>query len=127
MSFYFLLLFLFLYFSLSLHMHYIYKEFMCAAFFKLGVQLLYNIVLVSVVQESESAMCIHISLPLGPHSQHPLHPSIWVSTGHQAEFPALYRTFPLATCLTHGSEYVSVLIFQFILPSPQCPHIHPCL
>ena len=32
-------------------------------FFLIRVQLLYNIVLVSAVQGSESAMCIHISLP----------------------------------------------------------------
>ena len=51
--------------SFSIHMHYIYKEFMCAAFyfFLIGVQLLYNVVLVFVVQQSESAMCIHISPP----------------------------------------------------------------
>ena len=32
-------------------------------FFLIRVQLLYNVVLVSAVQGSESAMCIHISLP----------------------------------------------------------------
>ena len=31
--------------------------------FFLGIQLLYNVVLVSAVQQCESAICIHISLP----------------------------------------------------------------
>ena len=35
------------------------------------------------------------------------------------------RRFPLASCFTHGSVYMSILIFQFIPPSPSplCPHI----
>ena len=40
----------------------------------IGVKLLYNVVLVSVVQHCESAICIHISLyplPLGSLSHHP--------------------------------------------------------
>ena len=50
-------------------------------FFLIGVQLLYNVVLVSAVQQSESAVCIHIS-PLSwtylpsPHPRiPPSHPS----------------------------------------------------
>ena len=38
-------------------------------------ELLYNVVLDSAVQQNESAICIHISLHLGPSSHpHPIHP-----------------------------------------------------
>ena len=37
---------------------------------------------------------------------------------HQAEFPVLHSSFPLAVCLTHDSIYMSVLLTQFFPPSP---------
>ena len=77
----------------------------------IGVQLLYNGVLISAVQRSESAMCIPISPPswtsLPP--QPPI-PPIQVITERQAELPVLYSRFPLAICFTHGSVYMSILI-----------------
>ena len=45
-------------------------------FFLIGVKLLYNVVLISSTQQCESAICIHITLPLEPLSHPPhLHPS----------------------------------------------------
>ena len=47
-------------------------------------------------------------------------PLIQVITEHQAELPVLYSRFPLASYITHGSVYMSILISQFI-PSPLLP------
>ena len=43
----------------------------CASFFQLifiGKQLLYNVVLVSTVQQNESARCVHINMLLLSHA-----------------------------------------------------------
>ena len=40
---------------------------------------------------------------------------------HQIEHPVLHSNFPLAIYFTYGNVYVSVLLSQFILPSPS-PH-----
>ena len=46
------------------------------SYFIFGVLLLYRVMLVSAVQRSESAICIHISPPSwAPHSPPPSHPS----------------------------------------------------
>ena len=42
------------------------RGFFLIYYFFVGVYLLCNIVLVSAIQQSESAVCIHISLPSGP-------------------------------------------------------------
>ena len=47
----------------------------------------YNVVLVSAIQLSESALCIHTSLLNLPSLPHPISP-IWVITEHPAELPA---------------------------------------
>ena len=64
--------------------------------------------------------------PLGPTSH--LHPPSHsqVITDHQAELPVLYGSFPLALYFIHGSVYMSILISQFIPPSPSllCPQAH---
>ena len=53
--------------------------------------MLYNVVLISSVQQRESAMCVPISPLLEPPSTpHP------VVTEHRAELPVLYNSFPLA-------------------------------
>ena len=52
-------------------------------------------------------------------------PSIWASlpthippfTEHQAGLPVLHSSFPLAICFTHDTMYMSMLLFQFVLPS----------
>ena len=60
-------------------------------------------------------------LPLEPPSYLPLHPTplgclralVWV--------PESCSKFPLAVCLTHGNVYASMLLSQFIPPSPWFP------
>ena len=75
--------------------------------------------LVSAVQQSDSATCAHISSPSRasllpcPHI-----PALWVITGHWTEPPALHSSSPLATDFTHSSVRTSMLLFQFVLPSP---------
>ena len=78
--------------------------------FLIGVQLLYNVVLVSAVQRSESAICIHIS-PLLDFLP------IQVTTEHWVEFPMLYSRFSLVIYFIHISVYMSIPISQFI-PTP---------
>ena len=50
---------------MNLHVqHYLPKSIANSLFFFIGIYLLYNIVLVSAVQQSESAICIHMCPPL---------------------------------------------------------------
>ena len=80
---------------------------------------LYNAVLVSVVQQRESALCIHIS----PPHQVFLPPPPPIPPGHhRAELPVLYSSFPLASYFTHESVYMSMLLSQFVSSSPSA---HP--
>ena len=94
--------------------------------FLIGVELLYNVVLVSSVQQSESTICIPISPPSWTSLPPTTIPRISVTTEHQAELPVLYSRLPLAIYFTHGSVYMSILISQFIPfpPSPPCPQVH---
>ena len=91
---------------------------MCPLFFFIGVYLLYSFALVSAVQWSESAMCIHISPPSWTSLSHPTpspalgHPRAW------SWAPCAIEQL-LTSCFTNGSVFMSsVLIFQFIPPSP---------
>ena len=80
--------------------------------------------LVSAVQQHEPAICIHI-LPLSWDSLQTPIPPTWVIKEQQAELPVPYTSFPLAIYFTHGSAYMSMLLFQFIPPSPSYPtHVH---
>ena len=56
---------------------YFFKNFFFSLFiyFSIEGQLLYNILLVSVIHQHESATGIHVSLPLEPLSHLPLHPT----------------------------------------------------
>ena len=56
-------------------------------------------------------------LDLPPHS--PSYPSR--SSERGAELPVFYSMFPLAIYFTHGSVYMSILISQFVPPSPSPP------
>ena len=62
----------------------------------------------------ESAICIHISLPLEPPS-HPTPPG-----HHRAPnwAPCVNSSFPLAVCFTCGAVHMSALLSLFIQPSP---------
>ena len=61
-------------------------------------------------------LCLPPTLPIPP---------LYMVTGYQADLPVLCSCFPLASCFTFGSVYVSVLLSHFIpaYPSPSlCPH-----
>ena len=84
--------------------------------------------LVSAVQQLESVIITHTHT--SPLSLEPLSPStcfapLQVITEHQAEFPVLHRSFPLAICFTHDSIYMSMLLTQFIPPSPSPLSVNP--
>ena len=91
--------------------------------------MLHNAVLVSVVQQNESAICIDISpipslLRLPPTL--PI-PPLQVVTKHRADLPVLCGCFPLAMHFTVGSVYMSMLLSHFIPASPSpppCPQVH---
>ena len=66
--------------------------------------------LVSAVQQRESAICVRIFLPswISPQSYSiPL-----VVTEHRAELPVGYSGFPLTHCSTHQGVYLSLLLSQ---------------
>ena len=91
--------------------------------------MLHNTVLVSIGQQSESAICIHISpYPLALASpSHPPYPTPLGGHKHRADLPVLCGCFPLAIDFTFGSVYMSMLLSHFIpaysSPSP-CPQVH---
>ena len=69
---------------------------LCLAFlFFVGVQLLYNVVLVSTVQQHKSTVCIYISPRFWTSFSLPPYPT-------PNELPVLYSSFPLGICFTHG-------------------------
>ena len=78
--------------------------------------MLYNVILVSAVQQSESAIRIYI-IPLFLDFL-----PIWVTTEHCVEFPELHSRFSLVIYFIHGidSVYMSVPVSQFI-PPPLSP------
>ena len=82
--------------------------------------MLYNVVLVSTVQQSESAICIHISPFLGFPSHLGHHRAL-------SRVPVLYSRFSLVIYFMHSinSVYMSIPISQFI-PSP-LPPWYPCV
>ena len=65
--------------------------------------MLHNVVLGSAIHQYELAIDIHMCFPL--ESPCPPHPS--GSSQSTRKLPEL--DFPLAACLTHGGEYVSVV------------------
>ena len=65
--------------------------------------MLYNAVLVSAVQQSESAICIHIS-PLFWFPSHSVTTENWV------EFPVLYSRFSLVIYFIHGINGLQIYV-----------------
>ena len=53
-----------------------------------------------------------------PSLEPPFHPPLWVITRLRAERPVLYGSFPLALYFAHGTVYMSVVLSQFVPPSP---------
>ena len=73
--------------------------------------------LVSAVQQSKSAIIIHISLPSWASLPYP-HPT---PLGHHRVsgwLPVLYSNISPAICFTHGSVYMSMLLSPFVPLSP---------
>ena len=78
-----------------------------------------HIALVPAIHQRESAIGIHRPPPSGTSLAPPIpsHPSrLPQSTGFQ--FPVSYSKFLLAICFTYGTGYVSMLLSQFMPPSP---------
>ena len=71
-----------------------------------------NVVLVSTIQQSESAISIY-PLPLKPPYHSPPCQHSRSSQGTKLSF----LCFPLTICFTHGGVYMSMLFSQFIPPS----------
>ena len=92
--------------------------------FLIGGQLLYSIVLLSAIHQHESVMSIHMSPPLwtSPHNLHPI-PPLYIVTEHLVYLSVLCSSFPLVSCFIYGDVYVSMLLSQFVWPSPAplCP------
>ena len=95
------------------------------------------IVLVSAVQWSESALCIHMSSPSWTSIPYwpPSHQGIRAFMKHQAELPVLYRRFPLALLHMVGKVVLhwGFPLLLFLLPFRQArctlldaarPHTH---
>ena len=82
-------------------------------FFHFEIWLLYSVVSISATQQSESAVCIHISLPLEP-----LPLPLEVVTEPRAELPVLCSCTALAACVTHGTVYLSMLLPQSVSAFP---------
>ena len=85
--------------------------------------MLYNVLLVSAVKQSESAIGIHISTyPFSLVSpSHPPYPTTLV-TKHRADLPVLCGCFPIDICFTFGTVHMSVLLSHFIPAYPSLPH-----
>ena len=88
--------------------------------------MLYNVVSVSAVQQSESAIRIHI--PAASRTSLPPLPSHPSRSSQSTELSSLCNTAgsQLAVCFTHGIVFMSNLISIFVPPSPSppCPHVH---
>ena len=91
--------------------------------FLIGVYLLSSVVLVSAVQQHESARNVHWSPPCGvSHPSIPT-PSLQVPTAHRAELPEPYGSFLLAVCF-HTVTCTSVLLYLPHPSVPSCTHTH---
>ena len=93
--------------------------------FLIGVYLLSSVVLVSAVQQRESATRVHWSPPCGVSLPSIPTPSLQVPTAHQAELPEPYGSFLLAVCL-HTVTCPSALFYLPHPSVPSCTHTHPC-
>ena len=82
-------------------------------YFLTGGKLLYNVVLVSAIQQCKLAIFIHKSSPFWAPLSSTFSP-FKVITGCQAGLPVLYSNFSLTIYFTHGSVYMSILLSPFV-------------
>ena len=81
----------------------------------IGEKLLYS---VGFCQQCESAVSVRISTPSELSASTLPQPTPLVVTDLGAAAPVLFSGFPLAVCFTHDDVYVSMLLSQFVPPSP---------
>ena len=90
----------------------------------IGVQLLYNVVLVSAVQQKVNQlfvyMYLHIPSLLSLPPNLPI-PRLQVVTKQGVELPELCSSFPIAIHFTFGSVCMSMLLSHFVPASPPIP------
>ena len=87
--------------------------------FLIGGKLLYSVGLGSVIHQHESVTG-HTYVPSLlklPPTSHPI-PLLRAVTEHWVQLLTLYSKFPLALCFTSDNAYVSMLLSQFVSPSP---------
>ena len=79
-------------------------------FLPIEVLLIYNVALISALQQSDSV--VHICSVLCSF------PSSWLITGYLMQFPMLFSRALLFTCSTYSSLYPLIASFQSIPHSP---------
>ena len=94
----------------------------------MGGKLLYNVVLVSVLQEKSIIILyiyIKLYLYIPPPSQPPflIIPPLYDDTDCQLGLPVLYNSFLLAIYFTHESSYMQYYFFN--VSYPLLPHLYP--
>ena len=74
---------------------------------------------VGFCHQHESAVSMHVFPPSLPpfHGTSPSHRSR-LSQSTRVELPGSHSKFPLAGCFTYGNLYVSMLLSEFVPPSP---------
>ena len=120
------LLYLYLLSSFSVHIFVEIWNVSNQLIFSIGIQLLYSVVLISAVQQSETAICLHIS----PPSPQPASSHLSQLSQSTAWSFLCYSGFPLATCFTLGSVYVNPnLPISSTFLFPHCVHmfVHNCV
>ena len=77
------------------------------------------------ITQSESCRYVYLHpLPPEPPSHLSPHPTLSIEAERRVRLPVLYSTFPLAIYFIHDRVYMSMLLSQFIPPSPSsCVHM----
>ena len=89
--------------------------------------MLYNVGLVSAIQQCELATSIHMSPLTEPPSDSYLIPPLQIVTEHQAELPVVIQQPPTGYLFAFGKVHVAKLPSQFVPPSfPSFVHKLDC-
>ena len=68
------------------------------------------------MNQSQVYICLFLCKTLSHLPPHPPLPQL--VTEHWVELPLSHSKYPMAICFTYGKVYVSVLLSQFVPPSP---------